>query len=214
MELPEKTVRPYPDEPHPDAKQRAARQRKEFIDAMQKALDRQAREDDAAAVQVLVDNMARARTLQFEGITTELSEVKASNPKDAIGVRKAGLSAVPMNVIAEVGVAMLEGAAKYGRHNYRAVGVRASVYFDAAVARHLLDWWEGEDIDAESGLSHVTKAISALVVLRDSMLQGNWVDDRPPRAARYRDELNAKAAEILDRHADKNPHHYTELEPA
>lgn len=56
---------------------------------------------------------------------------KPSNPKDTVGIRKAPMSTVSAAVMAEVGVAMLEGAAKYGRHNYRAVGVRASVYYDA-----------------------------------------------------------------------------------
>lgn len=139
--------------------------------------------------------------------------VKATNPKDAVGVRKAPLSTIPMPVVAEVGVAMLEGALKYGRHNYRAAGVRASVYFDAVVGRHLLDWWEGEDLDADSGVSHITKAIAGLVVLRDSMMRGNWVDDRPPRSdPEYRSRLNALAAALVDRHAgDANPpHHYTQ----
>lgn len=135
---------------------------------------------------------------------------KDTNPKDAIGVRKAGVSCIPANVMAELGVAMLEGASKYGRHNYRAAGVRASVYYDAAVGRHLMDWWEGDDIDKDSGLSHITKAIAALVVLRDSMMQDNWVDDRPPRSAPYRDEMNKRAGEVLDRHKDKAPKHYTE----
>lgn len=61
---------------------------------------------------------------------------KPTNPKDSVGIRKAPMSTVSAVVMAEVGVAMLEGAAKYGRHNYRAVGVRASVYYDATL-RHL-----------------------------------------------------------------------------
>lgn len=133
---------------------------------------------------------------------------KPTNPKDLIGVRKAPLSPVPGNVIAEIGLGMLEGASKYGRHNYRAVGVRASVYYDA-VMRHLISWWEGEDIDADSGMSHVTKAITALVVLRDSMLRGNWADDRPPVAKPFYEDLNRRAGEILDKYQDRNPKHYT-----
>jgi hypothetical protein len=43
-----------------------------------------------------------------------LPDTKATNPKDAIGIRKAPLSTVPMGVIVEMGVGMLEGAAKYG----------------------------------------------------------------------------------------------------
>ena len=95
---------------------------------------------------------------------------------------------------------MLEGARKYGRHNYRVAGVRASVYADA-LDRHMKAWWEGEDIDKDSGMSHVTKAIATLTVLRDSMIQGNWVDDRPPPSpAGWLDELNKKAKEIIEKY--------------
>lgn len=123
---------------------------------------------------------------------------KDTNPKDAIGVTKVPLSTVSAPVMAEVGVAMLEGALKYGRHNYRAAGVRASVYYDA-VFRHLGAWWEGQDIDPDSGISHITKAIAGLVVLRDSMMRGNWVDDRPPRVLdeEWMTKLNAKVKELL-----------------
>ena len=98
---------------------------------------------------------------------------------------------------------------KYGRHNYRAAGVRASVYFDAAVGRHLFSWWEGQDIDPESGMHHIDKAIAGLMVLRDSQLQGNWVDDRPPAGDVDLDPMNARAGALIDMHADKRPKHYT-----
>ena len=133
---------------------------------------------------------------------------KPTNPKDLVGVRKAPMSTVPANVLAEIGVAMLEGASKYGRHNYRAVGVRGSVYYDG-VMRHLMAWWEGEDLDPDSGMSHVTKAITSLVVLRDAMMQGKFTDDRPPRAMSFYPALNAGAADIIDRYVDRNPTHYT-----
>ena len=75
---------------------------------------------------------------------------------------------------------MMEGGIKYGKHNYRYVGVRASVYYDATM-RHLDDWYVGKPIDHESGLSHLSKALSSSQVLMDSMVKGNWVDDRPIR---------------------------------
>lgn len=112
---------------------------------------------------------------------TPVPDSKPSNPKDALGIMKAPSSVVPQTVMTEVGLGMLEGAMKYGRHNYRVIGVRASVYFDAE-QRHMRDWWEGEDLDPDSRLSHITKAITTLVVLRDAMIQGMWVDDRPPPA--------------------------------
>ena len=122
------------------------------------------------------------------------------NPKDAVGTRKVMMSVVPWGVIMELAVAMLEGALKYGRHNYRPAGVRASVYFDANM-RHLADWWEGQDTDPDSGLSHVIKAIASLTVLRDSMMTGNWVDDRAPRALEpdWLAQLNGQVAALQDK---------------
>lgn len=134
---------------------------------------------------------------------------KPTNPKDMMGVMKAPMSTVSAPVMAEVGVAMLEGALKYGRHNYRAVGVRASVYYDATM-RHLMDWWEGQDIDPDSGMSHITKAITSLVVLRDSMIQGNWSDDRPPHSPEFYVELNQKVAALREKYSDRDPVHYTQ----
>ena len=136
---------------------------------------------------------------------------KPSNPKDIVGVRKAPMSTVSAAVMAEIGVAMLEGATKYGRHNYRVVGVRASVYYDALM-RHIQAWWEGEDIDPDSGMSHIVKAITTLVVLRDAMICDNVEDDRPPAPPGFYGVLNELAATIIDRNAHINPHHYTEKE--
>ena len=122
------------------------------------------------------------------------------NPKDRAGARKAPLSPVPATVLLEVGCAMLEGALKYGRHNWREIPVHAGAYYDAAM-RHLMAWWEGEDEDPDSGLHHVTKAIATLVVLRDALLRGAVVDDRPPPAPPgWMAELNARAAALAERH--------------
>lgn len=109
-----------------------------------------------------------------------LNDIKESNPKDSIGVMKAGISNVPMLPLMELAVAMMEGSVKYGRHNYRAIGVRASVYVDA-IWRHLISFWEGEDIDSASGLPHIVKIMACCAVLRDAQLSGKYYDDRPPR---------------------------------
>lgn len=137
---------------------------------------------------------------------------KPSNPKDLVGVRKVGLSVLPFRVLWECAAGMLEGMVKYGRHNYRAVGVRASIYFDATM-RHMGAWWEGEDIDPESKLNHINKAIISLMVLRDSMIEGNWVDDRPIGSGYDMKPLHARVGELIDMHSDKNPHHYTRSTP-
>lgn len=115
-----------------------------------------------------------------------------------MGTHKAPLSVIPWPVVYEAGLGMLDGSLKYGRHNYRVVGVRGSVYFDATM-RHLSAWWEGEDIDADSGLSHVTKAISSLMVLRDAMLSNKLSDDRPPVTHDgFIQEYNARAKALIE----------------
>lgn len=142
-------------------------------------------------------------------------ERKDTNPKDAVGVKKAPLSTVPMNVVAEAGVAMLEGALKYGRHNYREAGVRESVYFDGTM-RHLIAYWEGEDIDPDSGVSHLTKAIASLLVWRDAQMNGRALDDRPPKSAPFYTALNTRAAKLVEDAQTKglNPRHVTAKESA
>lgn len=133
-------------------------------------------------------------------------DIKESNPKDAIGSRKVPFHLVPQQVVGEIALGMLEGACKYGAYNYRAIGVRSSVYH-AAAKRHLGAWWEGQDIDPRSGLHHITKAIASLVVLRDAMIQGKCEDDRPPPVADpdWVEKLNAEAARILDEHPNPLP---------
>lgn len=131
-------------------------------------------------------------------------ETKPSNPKDSVGIKKVPFSTVPSEVTAEVGLAMLEGALKYGRHNYRAVGVRASVYYDAAL-RHLTSFWEGQDLDPDSGLPHIVKCLACLYVLRDSQRMGNWTDDRPPKLPSndtWVASLNYLAAQLIEKYPE------------
>ena len=126
------------------------------------------------------------------------------NPKRRLGVNKYSMSVVPACVMAEVGVAMQEGVSKYGAFNYREVSIEATTYYDA-VSRHLMAWYEGEDIDVESGLNHITKAISSLVVMRDSMMNGNMVDNRPsPAKQGWQDNLNRKVKDLNERHNKVN----------
>jgi len=128
--------------------------------------------------------------------------LKDTNPKDAVGIRKVPYSTVPSEVVAEMGLGLLEGALKYGRHNFRVIGVRASVYYDA-IQRHLNAWWEGEDLDPESELNHITKLLTSAAVLRDAMINERWTDDRPPKLKDgWVKEYNKRASEIIDKYPD------------
>lgn len=127
-----------------------------------------------------------------------MPETKPTNPKDALGIKKVPMHCVPSAPLLEVGLAMMEGGRKYGTHNYRDMGVRMSTYYDA-VWRHLIAWWENENIDPDSGVHHVVKAIACLFVLRDSMIMGNCEDDRPIKYANGMGmgELNELAAGLI-----------------
>ncbi len=128
---------------------------------------------------------------------------KPTNPKDKVGVKKVSIGRVSSVVLMEMSLGMLEGDRKYGGHNYRVAGVLASVYYDATM-RHLMAWWEGEDIDPASGLSHITKALSSLAVLRDAMHNNKINDDRPPKLEDgWIDDLNQKAAAIIEKYPDR-----------
>ena len=122
-----------------------------------------------------------------------IREVKKQNPKDEIGTKKPRFySGLPANVTKEVSIGMMEGAIKYGRHNYRIAGVRASVYIDATIG-HLFDYWEGQDIDPDSNLHHITKAIASLYVLRDAQMRNMCEDDRPPKSDVEGDKIRLQA---------------------
>lgn len=101
------------------------------------------------------------------------------NPKDIIGSTKPPLSSLPCGPLFEHGAVHLLGALKYGRHNWRKIGVRASIYYDAAM-RHLTAWWEGESVDKESGISHLMHVCACLYIVRDAEMHGMLRDDRPP----------------------------------
>lgn len=159
-----------------------------------------------------MDNLPYPSRLPIDYSASNIStpSKKDTNPKDAVGVRKwRQFATVPSTVVWEVGVAMLEGARKYRRHNYRVVGVRSSVYFDAALG-HITQWWEGEDIDHDSKLHHLTKAIASLVVLRDAQIRNKEVDDRPPKSdvKGIRDRLQPIVEHIIDTTESLKP--YTE----
>jgi len=104
------------------------------------------------------------------------------NPKDRNGARKPPLHLIPPAAEIAESVVMALGAEKYGTANWRTTKIRASVYI-AAARRHLLQWFDGEDDDPESGISHLAHARASLGILLDAIATGNAIDDRPPKGA-------------------------------
>lgn len=106
---------------------------------------------------------------------------KPTNPKDLVGSSKLQLELVPDTIEAELSLAFLEGALKYGRYNWRIAGVRSSVYY-AAMKRHQKKWWNGENADKSTRVKHLTSVMACCGILLDAELCGKLEDDRPPYA--------------------------------
>ena len=101
------------------------------------------------------------------------------NPKTAMGEAKPKISSTPTIGIREMGKVFELGAKKYGRYNWRLHQVSATVYYDAAW-RHLSAWFDGEDLDPESGVSHLAHVMACMTILMDAqqhrMLNDNRLD--------------------------------------
>jgi len=135
---------------------------------------------------------------------------KRSNPKDIVGSDKVPLHLWPATATTLGAMALLDGALKYGRSNFRVVGVRASIYYDA-VNRHINAWFEGEDDDPDSGLPHLAHALACLAVIVDAQAAGVLRDDRmtPGGYRAWIDGLTPHVRRLREKHADKSPRHYT-----
>lgn len=137
-------------------------------------------------------------------------DAKPSNPKDLIGSGKLPLHLWPTTATALGSLGLLDGMLKYGRSNFRAVGVRASIYYDAA-SRHLNAWMEGEDADPDSGLPHLAHALACLAIIVDAEAAGKLTDDRcaPGGYRKLVGQLTPHVARLKELHAGKDPKHYT-----
>lgn len=132
------------------------------------------------------------------------------NPKDAIGQTKLPMDLVPESAIAELTTAFLEGAQKYGRFNWRAKGVRASIYV-AAAKRHLAKWYNGQDEDEKTTVNHLASVMACCAIILDAQVCGKLNDDRPPRApvSEHIDKLSKKVSRLAELFKDEHPHQYT-----
>lgn len=135
---------------------------------------------------------------------------KGSNPKDTLAGTRLPVELVPDSLDAEVCLAFLEGALKYGRYNWRIAGARASVYAGAA-RRHLMKWWNGEERDRKTHVRHLASAIASLAILIDAEICGMLEDDRPPSGplSEVADANEEIILHLKNLFADQSPHQYT-----
>ncbi len=87
---------------------------------------------------------------------------------------------VPPEAIEAMAEVLQYGAEKYAPRNWEKGIAYSRLY--AATMRHLLLWWQGSDLDQESGLEHVNHALTNLGFLATFIRQDMWgpdLDDRP-----------------------------------
>ena len=88
----------------------------------------------------------------------------------------------PYDALEEVGKVLTYGATKYADRNWEK-GIRYGRCF-GGLMRHARAWWMGEDLDPETGLSHLAHAICCALFLLSFTLRGQReFDDRPRRGA-------------------------------
>ena len=144
-----------------------------------------------------------APAYELPGEEVRMSE---ANPKTLTGRRKLPtLSVIPPTALLYLGMAMkygahdapkVDGTTGYGPYNWRDQPIEASVYIDATI-RHLMRWWDGTEVDADSGKPELAHAMASLAILADAIENGTVIDDRP----KVRHEV---AARILARETVSN----------
>lgn len=97
---------------------------------------------------------------EFEVATTHLREALKGKKYDQ---GKPPMALLPPEAMNEIARVLGFGANKYGNHNWR--NGLDWTRISSAVLRHLSAWHAGEDLDPESGLSHLAHAGCGIMFL-------------------------------------------------
>ena len=114
----------------------------------------------------------------YDGIVQPEPEAHVTNdPKGAAGALKTPLGLIPPYAMEQTAWVHKFGASKYGIFNWRSTGVCASTYINA-IMRHLNAWRDGEDLDPESGISHLAHIACSCNIMMDANYCEKLQDDR------------------------------------
>lgn len=111
-------------------------------------------------------------------IEYEVEAKHGNDPKGAVGKTKAPMWLLPPKALEETAWVHGLGADKYGPYNWRSTNVCASTYVSAILRHLLLGFASGEDLDPESGRSHLAHVSACCNILMDAQKTGTLVDDR------------------------------------
>lgn len=84
----------------------------------------------------------------------------------------------PPQAILAISEVLGYGAKKYSDHNWQNNGGMEYSRLYAAAQRHMLAFWDGEQSDGETGMSHLAHAACCIVFLLSYEIEENGIDDR------------------------------------
>ena len=109
---------------------------------------------------------------------------QVNDPKGAAGALKAPMHLIPPYALEQTAWVHKFGAERYRAYNWRDTGVCATTYV-SAIMRHLNAWRDGEDLDPESGISHIAHIATSCNILLDAGHCGTLQDDRNKKPVRF-----------------------------
>lgn len=131
-----------------------------------------------------------------EPVVEKAEALPDANPKTrAGGSNKVPLHLVPPSALAHMAMAFADGGLKYQPYNWRSEPISASVYYGAAM-RHLVAWWDGEDVAVDSGVHHLAHVMACCAMVLDTCQDADFNDNRPPAG---------RMPELLERLANRLP---------
>lgn len=138
------------------------------------------REMARAATVDLLHTQLELEELMRDTVPAFTEEVRVTDPVTggAKGRKQCQLGAVDPDALGWVGRVAGYGGGKYARYNF-AKGYQWSLSYDA-LQRHLMAFWNGEDLDPESRLPHLAHAAWHCLALMTFSLRHRGTDDRFP----------------------------------
>ena len=119
--------------------------------------------------------------IAFTSPDDEVANLWASEAPKAEGVKfdsgKLRMDLLPPDALEAMARILTDGAVKYGDRNWEKGMAWSRPY--AALLRHLLAWWSGQDTDPESGHPHLWHVMTNAVFLASYEQRKIGEDDRP-----------------------------------
>ena len=106
-------------------------------------------------------------------------EITAPNPTEGVKFDqgKPRYDLIPPEIEEAIAKVLTFGGIKYGERNWE-LGMNWGRPY-AALRRHMNAWWGGEDLDPETGMSHLWHAACCIAFLTTFEARGTGTDDRP-----------------------------------